>query len=276
MVIARFKISSATWVDPMPNGWRASDETLALTSTIEIETGSCTATNLVSPQVFHTMIVDSYEPGDVLDLTPIVPASPGITYRISGTVGPDGEITVIADLREGYDWPDDLPSGWRAIDDDTAILSFTIDANLEVFVSPDTPTVTQATCANGNAAVTLPDTVGVTYAKAGDHAAGGIVTVSAALDAGYAWAEPMPSGWALEGDTDASYAIELDDLTCGSGVVPEDPGVTASADPGTTLVTHLPSTGAGSSKGATFAWGILAMVACVGAGFTLRKANGHR
>ncbi|MDQ3657492.1 MAG: hypothetical protein M3457_20750, partial [Chloroflexota bacterium] len=189
------------------------------------------------------MIIDSYEPGAVIDLTPIVPASPGITYRLSGIVAPNETITVTADLHEGYDWPDDPPRGWREVDDDTAIHTFMIDAELEIVVNPGAPVVEQASCDGRDPEVSLPGTVGVTYGRIGKEVAGGRVTISATLEPGYNWSGALPPGWSLAGNSSARYVVQLSHVTCDQGDSAVDPApFSTRADPGMTTATSPPST----------------------------------
>jgi hypothetical protein len=274
VVIAFLRTGTVSWANPLPTGWIVVDTTAALFEVDDLDANPCASTNLAAPEVFHAMFIDTYEPGDVIDLTPIVPGSPGIAYRVTGTVAPNGTITVTADLHDGYDWPDDLPHGWNEIDEDTAVHSFTIDADFEIVVNPAAPTIKQATCKGDAPVVSLPGTTGVTYGKSGNETAGGRVIVSATLDGGYDWSGTLPSGWKLADDASASYVVDLDKLACSEGGGASDPvHLGASANDDTPTVTALPSTGSGPIDTTNAVWGMILAVISVAAGLGFRRAR---
>ncbi len=81
-------------------------------------------------------------------------------------------------------------------------------------VAPADPTVTQATCANGEvhgAEITLPTTPGVVYRwsrpELGDGYDGTVtVTVTATVADGFEWGQ-MPRGWSGSMTTTATFTV---------------------------------------------------------------------
>jgi hypothetical protein len=140
VVIASLRATTFAWANPLPTGWIVVDATAALFEVDNLDRDPCMATSLVATGFFHGVIGD-YNPGETIDLTPIVPASPGITYTVTGIATPGRTITVTAELHDGYDWPDDLPAGWIEVDEDTAIYRFVLAGNGGSDANPDVPAV---------------------------------------------------------------------------------------------------------------------------------------
>ncbi len=139
IVFATLQPATSVWIDPLPGDWVTVNETLAMRVIDGLNADPCVRTNLVSAAFFQST-VESVEIGEVFDLVPIVPASPGIAYTVSGIGG--GVFTVTAELIDGYDWPDDLPAGWIEIDEDTAIYRFTLTVDPAGNSDPEPPTPT--------------------------------------------------------------------------------------------------------------------------------------
>jgi hypothetical protein len=145
----------------LPEEWSQVNATLAMFIARDLDITPCISTNLVSAALFPDMIEGQFDPGDSIDLTPLMPGSPGIAYSISGTAALNMTITVTAELLDGYDWPDSLPDGWTAIDEDTAVFQFVIDGTFDYAQGPpvdDVPVPPAAKPATSPVVTSLPST----------------------------------------------------------------------------------------------------------------------
>jgi hypothetical protein len=161
VVFASLEGNAVAWADPLPDEWRQVNDTLAMFFAEGLNVAPCIETNLVSSSLFPDMIEGLYVFGDSIDLAPILPASPGIAYAISGTASLNMTITVTAELQDGYDWPETLPVGWTAIDEDTAVYRFVIDGTFDYAENPpvaDAPVPPLAKPTTSPVVTSLPST----------------------------------------------------------------------------------------------------------------------
>ena len=196
---------------------KTSNTTATYTETLNA--ASCTAVTPVAPQVNQAICR-----GGVLEPPTLVLAdTDGITY----TADPEGpyvagqRVTVTATLDEaGVGWPDSMP-GWTETGSTTATHEVTFDDVACTPVIPADPTVTQATCTNGEVTVptvesgTGPTGVSYSFDPPGpyDGTRDTPVTVTATLSDGLEWGE-LPDDWTEASPTEATFAVELVGTTC--------------------------------------------------------------
>jgi hypothetical protein len=193
----------------------------------------------------------------------------GVTYVVSSFDELPAEVTVTATLADGLAWDAAALGQWVVGDDPaTATLTVTLDAASCNPATPLDPIVVQATCTNG--AVTLAtvqpqETAGVDYTldpigdPAGSYDASVVssVTVTATVQNGFGWADPLPIGWSPGGPpaTTARFIVTLVPTTCAEripaapivvdaicrGGVVTEPTLTLQATDGITYTTDIPA-----------------------------------
>ncbi len=108
-----------------------------------------------------------------------------------------------------------------------------------VAIAPVNPTVTEAVCPPGGGEPTAPTLTlptepdGITYTvdPAGPYEPGQTVTVTATLDAGFVWVDPLPEGWVETSATTATFTVTFDKVDCPKEVAPVAPKVTEAVCP---------------------------------------------
>ncbi|AEG45540.1 hypothetical protein [Isoptericola variabilis] len=147
----------------------------------------------------------------------------------------------------------------------TVAIEIVFDDDPCIPVVPVAPAVTPSVCPPGSSTVTrptltLPTTTGITYTvdPAGPYSGGQTVTVTAALQEGYAWGE-LPAGWVTASPT-ATFVVTLGpDAECPKAPVkipPKSPPL-AVTGPGA-IVTYAGLAGLALLVGAGLMW-----VSCV-------------
>jgi hypothetical protein len=217
------------WVEPPPEGWTYVDATTA-TFTVELVGATCRTVAPALPSITQAECVD----GAVTEPTILLFPLPGISYHVDSQppYQPGQTVLVSATLNPtGVAWADLLPDGWTETSPTTATYTVTFAEVSCTPATPSDPAVVQATCADG--AVTEPtitpeETDGVTYTldPAGpyDGTVGTTVTLTATLADGFAWVDPLPTGWAQTSPTTATFTVALVAATCAE-VVPGVPGI---------------------------------------------------
>ena len=188
----------------------------------------------------------------------MTPASTtGITYTVSPAPPnlPGQTVTVTATANTGSRLVTPLPTGWTAVGAN-AQFTVTLAAAGCTTATPVNPVVVQATCSNG--IVTIPTvtpatTTGITYtlSPAAPYFAGQTVTVTATVNAGFAWPANMPAGWTRFSATTATFTVSLAASTC-PVATPQNPSVVQATCTGGVL--HAPTVTAATTANITYAF----------------------
>ncbi len=219
---------------------------------------TCTFENLhivtpVNPVVTNATCVN----GAVTTPTVTPPSTTGITYTVSPTPPnlPGQTVTVTATANTGSRLVTPLPTGWTAVGAN-AQFTVTLAAASCTTATPVNPVVVQATCSNG--IVTVPTvtpatTTGITYtlSPAAPYFAGQTVTVTATVNAGFAWPANMPAGWTRVSASTATFTVNLAATTC-PVATPQNPSVVQAACTGGVL--HAPTVTAATTANVTYAF----------------------
>ena len=159
--------------------------------------------------------------------------TPGITYSVNPSSGwlPGGTATVtaLADFGAGDEFVAPAPAGWTFVDSthETFAVSFTNTVgctNGAGGVDPENPSVTQASCSNGqlvDPTLTTAVTAGVVYSvsAAAPYAPGQSITLTATADSSHAFAAPAPAGWTFVDTQHDTYALTFTNLAaCDQGL----------------------------------------------------------
>ena len=249
------------FADPLPGIWAPGTESgtavfeetltqvpesceVVLPAEVSVSQAVC-ADGVVPPSATASVVLPAEQPGVVYSLLPEPDEPPG-TYDVSAG---DVDVTVTATLEPGYVFADPLPGIWApGTESGTAVFEETltqVPESCEV-VLPAEVSVSQAVCADGvvppsaTASVVLPaEQPGVVYSLLPepdeppgtyDVSAGDVdVTVTATLEPGYVFADPLPGIWAP--GTESGTAVFEETLT----QVPEscpDGNSTSSSVPG--------------------------------------------
>jgi large repetitive protein len=224
----------------MAPGW-AQQDTYRASFSVQLSGTSCAQRFPVAPAVTQAVCAN----GVVSPPTLRLPTTDGITYSVDpgGPYSAGQTVTVTATLAPaGLGLPPQaqLAPGWTTTSATTATYPVTFDQAACAPVAPVAPSVTQATCVNGEViapTISLPATAGVVYTVDPQGPYGlrrpTDAVVTASLLDGFAWGE-LPAGWTLTSPTAASYTVSLP----GS---PECATPTTPTTPTTTLTT--PTTG---------------------------------
>ena len=210
------------WVASMPAGWTWVNATTA-TFTVKLTAASCTQTTPAAPTVKQAECTG----GTVTAPTLSFATTDGITYSANPSspppYAPGQVVTVTATLRAtGVAWPaPTLPAGWTRTSDTTATFTVTFATATCTPVAPVNPNVVQAKCAAGVVtapSVTPTPVAGISYVVAPPGSFDGTVTtavtVTATLANGYAWVDPLPTGWKRFGPTTATFSVTLVGASC--------------------------------------------------------------
>ncbi len=211
----------------LPEGWVEVDATTA-TLAVTFAGNPCTPVSPQYPDVTESVCVGGMPSAPTLAFA----TTEGVTY----SVDPEGPyvagqaVTVTAVLDDGYEWGG-LPEGWVEVDATTVTLTLTFAGNPCTPVGPQAPVLTESVCTEGAPTaptLTLAETAGITYAAdpAGPYAPGDAVTVTAELQTGYEWADPLPDGWERVDATRATYTVTFADNPC----VPASPAAPVVAE----------------------------------------------
>ena len=187
----------------MAPGWTQQD-TYRATFTVPLSGTSCAQRLPVAPGVTQPVCTE----GSVAEPTLRLPTTDGITYSVDppGPYSAGQAVTVTATLGPagvGLPGPALLTPGWTKTSATTATYPVTFDQVACAPVAPVAPSVTPATCVDGEViepTISLPTTAGVVYAvdppgPYGSRRPTDVVVTASLLD-GFAWGE-LPSGWRL-------------------------------------------------------------------------------
>jgi hypothetical protein len=211
--------------------WTRADDTTA-TLPLVLDGASCDQVVPVGPAVTEAVCIRGEVTAPTLAFIQ--------TDRIAYAADPPGPytagqtVTVTATLEPtGVAWPAELPAGWTRDTDTTATYAVTFRNVTCHLGAPVAPTVTQATCVNGEvrqAAVVPARSYGIAYAvdppPPYDPTVDSQVTVTATALDGYGW-DPMPPGWTQLDSYRATYVVTLHAASCDE-VRPASPAVTQS------------------------------------------------
>ena len=135
----------------------------------------------------------------------------GVAYTVSadGPYSGGQAVTVTAKAQTGYEFTT-VPSGWALVDSTTATYLVTFAAT-PTCVTPQTPLVTQSSCAAGapsapSLAQLGTDGIAYTVSADGPYSGGQAVTVTAKAQTGYEFTA-APTGWSLVNSTTATYLV---------------------------------------------------------------------
>jgi LPXTG-motif cell wall-anchored protein len=217
------------WVDPLPDGWTLVDSVTA-TFTVELAASSCQIVTPALPAIDEAECVDGALTEPTLTITPTA----GIRYSTDAPTpyAPGQTVVVTAALEStGVAWPTTLPDGWTWASPSTATYTVTFADVSCPPATPLNPGVVQATCVDGVVSaptITPTNTTGISYLVMPDGPYDGtvttMVTVTATLADGYAWVDPLPTGWTQVDLVTATFTVTLTATTCAE-VTPAAPAI---------------------------------------------------
>ncbi|MCF4123253.1 hypothetical protein L1785_19985, partial [Antribacter sp. KLBMP9083] len=211
----------------LPAGWVEVSPTVA-TFSVTFDDVECKEVVPVNPTVTQA----ACPAGELIAPTLTLPAN---TEAITYTVAPAGPytagqtVTVTATLSAGFAWGT-LPAGWVEVSPTVATFSVTFDNVVCIVVSPQSPVLKPSVCPPGAtvptpSVLTVGTTTGITYTAgpAGPYSAGQTVTITATLQAGFAWGT-LPTGWTQVSATVATFKVTFGpDAVCPKPAQPAPP-----------------------------------------------------